>query len=409
MTTNATIDPRRRSPLLLALTLLCLVAAAAGGAWYWLIGRYYEHTDDAYVNAHVVQVTSQTTGTVREIKVQDTDRVAAGQLLIELDPTDAALALDAAEAALAHTVRQVNAVYATNGTLQADLAAQKAALARAQTEAAKAQDDYATRAALVATGAVGKEELKHAEAAVGTARAAVAATRAAIAAAAERLATNRTLTAGVDVRAHPEVQQAIARVREAYLARARTRILAPLAGDVAQRAVQIGQRVQPGEPLLSVVPLSEVWVDANFKEGQLRQMRVGQPAKLVADLYGDRVGYDGHIVGFGAGTGAAFALLPAQNASGNWIKIVQRVPVRIALDPEQLAAHPLRVGLSMDVTIDLHEVDGDAPLDAPAAEHVSRTTIFDEQLAAVEQRIDEIVQDNLAARAAPATATASAH
>ena len=398
MTTTTPLNPRKRKPLLIALLLLCLFGAGAGGAWYWLIGRFYEHTDDAYVNAHVVQVTSQLIGTVREVMVQDTDRVSAGQLLVQLDPTDSTLAIEAAEATLAQTVRRVNAVYATNTTLDADIAVQRAMLARAMTEAAKARDDYESRAALVASGAVGKEELKHAESSVGTARAAVASAQAAINAATERLAANRTLTAGVDIRAHPEVQQAIARVREAHLAMFRTRILAPLAGDIARRAVQVGQRVQPGMPLLSVVPLHEVWVDANFKEVQLRRMRVGQPAQVVADLYGNKVVYDGRVIGFGAGTGAAFALLPAQNASGNWIKIVQRVPVRIEIDPAQLAAHPLRVGLSMDVTVDLHHVEGEALNDAPAAEHISTTDIFDDQLATVAQRIDDIINDNLAAK-----------
>ncbi|MBX9608371.1 MAG: HlyD family efflux transporter periplasmic adaptor subunit, partial [Gammaproteobacteria bacterium] len=218
---------------------------------------------------------------------------------------------------------------------------------------------------------------------------------AAIAAARERLAANQALTEGVAPEQHPEVQRAAARVREAYLAWARTRILAPAAGDVAKRAVQVGQRVQPGSNLLSIVPLEHVWVDANFKEVQLRDMRIGQPVRLHADLYGDEVEYQGHVVGFGAGTGSAFALLPAQNATGNWIKIVQRVPVRIDLDRETLAEHPLRVGLSMTAEVDLHDVSGPRLRETVAADAVrSRTSIFRDLTKAADLRIDEIVARN---------------
>jgi membrane fusion protein (multidrug efflux system) len=396
MTTAASpIAARRRRPLLGILLVLCLAGAAGAGIWYWQVGRFFEHTDDAYVNAHVVQVTPLVTGTVRAVKVRDTDRVNAGDLLVELDAADARVALDAAESELARTVREVHNVYATNATLDADVAVKRAALLQARAEVDRARDDLATRAALVATGAVGKEELRHADAHLKVTEATAAAADAAVRAAVERLAANKTLTDGVPIAEHPAVQRASARVREAHLAWQRTRILSPIDGDVARRAVQVGQRVQPGAPLLSVVPLSDVWVDANFKEVQLRRMRIGQPAKVVADLYGKHVTYDGTIVGFGAGTGAAFALLPAQNASGNWIKIVQRVPVRIELDRAQVAAHPLRVGLSMDVEVDLHHVEGDALRDAPRMEHASNTTIFDDQLAAASLRIAEIIQANL--------------
>ncbi|MGE0483010.1 MAG: efflux RND transporter periplasmic adaptor subunit [Gammaproteobacteria bacterium] len=391
------IARRRRRPLLLLIALLVLATAAAAGNWYWQVGRFHEFTDDAYVAAHVVAVTPQVAGTVVAVNVRDTDRVARGDLLVELDPADTRVALDGAEAELARALRQVRTVYAANDTLAAEVAVRRAEHQRAVTEVDKAEDDFATRAALVGSGAVGKEELKHAEAALAAARAALATTTAAIGAAAERLAANRALTDGVDVAHHPDVLRAAATVREAYLAWARTRILAPIDGDVAKRAVQVGQRVQPGSNLLAVVPLDRVWVDANFKEVQLADMRVGQPVELTADVYGDDVVYHGTVAGFGAGTGAAFALLPAQNASGNWIKIVQRVPVRIELERDELAAHPLRVGLSMQVEVDVHDTSGAGLEAAPRSNEAQRTDVFDDLAEAADQRIDAIVAANLGA------------
>ena len=388
----------KRRPLLAIVLLLCLAVAAGGGLYYWRVARFYEHTDDAYVAANVVEVTPQVTGTVVAVTVRDTDSVRTGQLLVELDPADTRIALDQAEAELARTIRQVRTVYANNETLAADIAVRKAELARARSELAKARDDLDTRAALVDSGAVGKEELKHAQAGLAVAEAASSAAEAAIAAAEERLAANQALTDGIVVEQHPEVQRAAARVRETYLGWSRTRILAPIDGDIAKRAVQVGQRVQPGSNLLSVVPLAHVWVDANFKEVQLGDMRSGQPARLTADVYGNKVEYDGVVVGLGAGTGAAFALLPAQNASGNWIKIVQRVPVRVEIDPAQLAAHPLRVGLSMEVEVDLHDRSGESLHEVPAQTERSRTHIFDDLAKAADLRIAEIIAANLGPR-----------
>ncbi|MCB1746426.1 MAG: biotin/lipoyl-binding protein [Gammaproteobacteria bacterium] len=391
------IARRRRRPLLLLIALLVIGGAAAGGTWYWQVGRFYEFTDDAYVAAHVVAVTPQVGGTVVAVNVRDTDRVSQGDLLVELDAADTRVALDRAEAGLAQALRQVRTVYAANDTLAAEVTVRRAEYQRAVTEVDKAEDDLATRAALVGSGAVGKEELKHAESALAAARAALTTATAAIAAAEERLAANRALTDGIDIAHHPDVLRAAAAVREAYLAWSRTRILAPVDGDVAKRAVQLGQRVRPGSNLLSVVPLDRVWVDANFKEVQLADMRVGQPVELTADLYGDDVLYHGKVVGFGAGTGAAFALLPAQNASGNWIKIVQRVPVRIELDAAELAAHPLRVGLSMQVEVDVHDTSGAGLEAAPRSNETQRTDVFDDLARAADLRIDEIIAANLGA------------
>ena len=389
------IPRAKRRPLLGLLLVLCLLAAMGGGAYFWLVARFFEHTDDAYVAANVINVTPQVTGTVVAVVVRDTDRVNSGQLLVELDRADAEIALQQAEAELARSLRQVRTVYAGNETLTADIAVRRAELKRAQADADKAQGDLDTRAALVVSGAVGKEELKHAQAALATAEAARNTARASITAAQERLSANQAMTDGVAIADHPEVQRAAARVREAYLAWARTRILAPVAGDVAKRAVQVGQRVAPGSNLLSIVPLEHVWVEANFKEVQLREMRIGQAVRMTADLYGDEVEYHGHVVGFGAGTGSAFALLPAQNATGNWIKIVQRIPVRIDLDATEIKAHPLRIGLSMSASVEVRDSSGPQLREVVAADaERSRTHIFDDMTKAADLRIAAIIARN---------------
>ena len=384
--------PRR--PLLVGFFLLLAIGAIWAVAHYWLVSRFYEETDDAYVSANVIMVTPQVTGIVRAVKVRDTDHVAAGHTLVELDDADARIALESAEAELARTVREIRTVYANNDTLAADVAVRQADLEQARTLVRKAEDDYATRKSLVGSGAVGKEELKHADSALAAAKSAVTAARSAVNAAEERLAANRALTDGTAIDTHPTVARAASQVREAWLAVARCNIKAPMDGDIAKRTVHVGQRVQPGVNLMSVVTLDRMWVDANFKEVQLRDMRLGQPVKLRADVYGKTVEYDGKVAGFGAGTGAVFSLLPAQNATGNWIKIVQRVPVRIDLVKEQILANPLRVGLSMLVKVDLHDKNG-KPLDqAPAGEHIHTTDIFEGQREAAEARIADIIAAN---------------
>ena len=393
---------RSRRVLLVLFFVLLGLSAAAGGLYWWYVARYVEETDDAYVAGNVVGITAQITGIVRAVNVRDTDHVAAGQPLVVLDDADARIQLEAAEADLAQAVRGIRAVYANDNTLNADVAVRRADLAHAHTQQTKAEDDYATRLALVGSGAVGKEESKHAEAALAAAQAAVLVAESAISAAAERVAANAALTQGTTIEVHPAVARAASRVREAYLAWARCQILAPVTGDIARRSVQVGQRVQPGTPLLAVVPLARVWVDANFKEIQLSQMRIGQPVTLEADVYGDAVTYRGHVAGFGAGSGAVFSLLPAQNATGNWIKIVQRVPVRIDLEAAQLDTHPLRVGLSMVARVNTQNPTG-VPL-GPASDqpHITSTDIFEGQREAAEARISEIV----AAHRGPAAGSA---
>jgi len=334
------------------------VAAGAYGTYYAAVLRHYESTDDAYVQGNLVQITPQVSGTVISIGADDTDFVKSGQELVKLDTADAQVALDQAEAQLAQTVREVRSIYSNNGTLAAQVALREADVEKARSDLAKADDDVQRRAALTSSGAVGKEEFNHATAQLASTRSAVAAAQAALASARQQLATNQTLTDGTSAEAHPNVQRAAARVREAYIALHRTVLPAPVDGYVAKRGVQVGQRVAPGAPLMAVIPLRGVWVDANFKESQLRNLRIGQPVVLAADIYGRKVEYHGKVAGLGAGTGSAFSLLPAQNATGNWIKIVQRVPVRIALDPQQLNAHPLRVGLSTTVRVDVHDTSG---------------------------------------------------
>ncbi len=386
----------RRRPALLALTAAVLLAAGAYGVWWALFERHYESTDNAYVQAPLVQITPQVGGTVLAVLVDDTDLVKAGQPLVRLDPADARLSLERAEAQLAQTVREVRTLYTNNAALQAAIRVREADVSRVQADLARAQDDVKRRLPLMASGAVGGEEMKHAESAVAAVRGSLASAQSALAAAQEQAASNRALTEGTTVEKHPKVERAAAAVREAFLALQRTELPAPVSGQVARRTVQVGQRLAPGMPLMSVIPLDQVWVEANFKEVQLRSMRIGQPVTLYADLYGSKVQYKGHVAGLGAGTGAAFALLPAQNATGNWIKVVQRVPVRLELDAKELAAHPLRVGLSMVATVDVAEQQGAALTAATIVPRSSSSTdVFKAGSAAADQRVRQIINAQL--------------
>ncbi len=389
--------PANRRKALFTLASVVVLAGAAWGLYEWLVSSHYESTDNAYVQGNVIQITPQTAGTVTAILADDTDLVRAGSALIRLDPADARVALQQAEAALAQTVRQARQLYANNGTLTAQVRLREADVARAQSDIARAQDDLRRRQMLTGDGAVSKEELHHAQSQLDTARTQLAAAQAGVAAAREQLASNQSLTQGVAVQEHPSVLAAAAKVREAYLADRRTALPAPVDGYVAKRSVQLGQRVAAGTPLLSIVPLHGVWVDANFKENQLRHLRLGQPAKLTADLYGKKVEYTGTVAGLGVGTGSAFALLPAQNATGNWIKVVQRVPVRIALDAAQLTEHPLRVGLSMEVTVDTQERGGAALADAPRKEAVAQTAVYASLDAGADADVARIIRANMGA------------
>lgn len=335
------------------LIALAAVVAAAVVAWalYWLlVARFHTTTNDAYVAGDLVAITSREPATVLAVHADDTQSVRHGQLLVEFDPARAQVAMQAAEAELALTVRNVRAQFARVDQYEAQLAA-------ARVQLAQAQEDSRRRAASAEGGAASAEEIRHAADAVTAARAALRA-------ASSELSQARSMIEGTSVDDNPAVLAAIARLRDAAITLSHMRLTAPVDGVVARRNVQIGQHVAPGTPLMAVVPLAGVWIDANFKEDQLEDVRVGQPATITTDMYGSRVIYHGRVLGLGAGTGAAFALLPPQNASGNWIKIVQRLPVRVALDAAQLREHPLRIGLSVTVQIDTRDTSG--PLMSPA-------------------------------------------
>jgi len=389
--TTARTGASKRKPLLIAATLVFILIAIAYAIWWALYAAHFESTDDAYVHGNLVQVTSQISGTVVAIGADDTQRVSRGTTLVELDGSDTDIALQRARQALAQTVRHTRTIFVQNDALQADIAMREADIERAKVDLAKAQSDLKRRQALSRSGGVSGEEILHAQTAVKAAQSGLAQADAALAAAKAKLLTNQALTSGTDVAGHPDVMQAADQLRKAWLDHARTRIPAPVDGMVAQRSVQVGQHVSPGTPLMTVVPLKEVWVEANFKEGQVRHMKPGLKATVAADLYGSDVVYHGTVQGLAAGTGSAFALLPAQNASGNWIKVVQRVPVRIALDPDELAAHPLRVGLSLRVEVDLQE-----PEAAPAPGNARfATAVFTQDTAAVDAMIAGIIHKNL--------------
>jgi membrane fusion protein (multidrug efflux system) len=382
--TAAPAPSRSRRLAFVGLGAVVLLSGLVAGGYWFLHGRYFESTDDAYVNGDVVQVTSEVPGTVLSLNVDDTQTVRAGQPLLELDPADAKIAEANAEADLARAVRQVRGLFAQGNELKAQIEQ------REQAERT-ADSDLERRGGLIEDGAISAEELSHARDAVTTTRANVSAAR-------EQLSQTIAQIDGTTIADHPQVLAAAAAVRNAALALHRTELNSPVSGIVAKRSVQVGQRVAAGTPLLAVVPLDDVWIDANFKEVQLARMRAGQPVTVHADLYGRHVVYHGHVAGVAAGSGNAFALLPAQNASGNWIKIVQRVSVRILLDPAELRAHPLRVGLSASVRVDLHDTS------LPILTNVVRNVPQPHQASAgddpsVDSRIADIIADNAGPKA----------
>jgi membrane fusion protein (multidrug efflux system) len=368
----------KRKIMMTLLVIVILIAAIAYGLYYFLVARFHESTDDAYVNGNVVQITPQVTGTVIAVNADDTQTVKAGDPVVVLDPADARVALQQSEANLGQVVRQVRGLFADDNQYQAQVEVREADLSRAQ-------DDLRRRMMVAQTGAVSQEEISHARDAVKSAQAALDAAK-------QQLASNRALTANTTIADHPNVEAAAAKVRDAYLANARNTLPAPVTGYVAKRSVQVGQRVSPGNPLMAIVPLNAVWVDANFKEGQLRHIRIGQPVELIADVYGSSVVFHGKVVGFSAGTGSAFSLLPAQNATGNWIKVVQRLPVRIQLDPQELEKHPLRIGLSMNVDVTIKDENGGQL--GEAQNTVYQTNVFDKYGDEADAEIARIIAEN---------------
>jgi membrane fusion protein, multidrug efflux system len=363
-------DVRRRTQRktwLIRLAVVIAVIAVLWLAWYLIVGRSRVTTDNAYVAAEVAQVTPLVAGTAIEVAVKDTQAVRQGQVLVRLDPTNARIALAQARADLAEARRRYRQTKATGGALDAQVSARGADIARAraqftaaEADLAKARSDLSNREALIPDGAISGEELTAARKAFAAAQASVAAARAGVAqaeanrsSARGELAANQALVGGLSEETDPGVLAAKARVEAAQLDLDRTVIRAPISGIVTKRQIQLGQRVAQGAPIMMIVPVDRLYVEANFKEGQLSKVRVGMPAKVTSDLYGGSVVYRGKVAGIAGGTGASTALIPAQNATGNWIKVVQRLPVRIELDPKQLAEHPLRIGLSMEVAVDL--------------------------------------------------------
>ncbi|BDU16047.1 efflux RND transporter periplasmic adaptor subunit [Lysobacter auxotrophicus] len=372
----------KRKKALMTLGAVAVLAGIGWTAWYLLVSRFHEDTDDAYVQGNVVSIVPQTQGTVVSIDADDGMKVEAGQPLVHLDPNDAQVAYDQAVANLANTVRQVRGLYSAVDAGAADLAAREAQVARARA-------DLKRREGLVGNGAVSAEELAHA-------RNELAVLEAGLRASSGNLSRNRALVDATDVGTQPQVAAAASQLRQAYLNLQRTAIVAPVSGYVAKRQVQLGQRVQPGVNLMTIVPLEQLWIEANFKETQLAKMRIGQPVKVHADLYGGDVEYDGRVAALGMGTGSAFSLLPAQNASGNWIKIVQRVPVRIEVEPKQLAEHPLRLGLSMAVDVTVRDQAGPV-LAAPRKDDkpLLTTAAYEKQLNDANALIDKVIRENL--------------
>lgn len=405
-------DNSRRRRILLALAGFFALLALVVAAWWLLVARYRATTDNAYVAGNLIQITPQVAGTVRAVHAEDTDFVATGQVLVELDDADARIALQAAEAALADAVRGVRGLYAGAGQSGAVVAQRSADIERVRQEAARseaelrrARDDYARKEALFRSKFISADALQVARTALQAAEAGHAAAQASIAEANSALAGAREQKVGADVLVdntslenHPRVAAAAAKVRDAYLALRRTRIVAPAAGHVARRKVQLGERVAPGSVLMAVIPPEQLWVDANYKETDLAKVRIGQPVTLSADFWGSGVEYHGKVLGLAAGTGASFAVLPAQNASGNWIKIVQRLAVRISLDPAEMAEHPLRIGLSMRASIDTHAQDG-ALLSSQAHPEAGRSTdVFAEPAQEADALIARIIAANRATR-----------
>ncbi|SAL15422.1 multidrug resistance protein A [Caballeronia turbans] len=379
---DTTTRPRSKRKLLLSLLAAAIVIGGAGwGGYYYTTGRFFESTDDAYVSGNLVQLTPQLSGTVIAVNADDTQIVHQGAPVVTLDAADAKAALANAEANLAQTVRQVSSLYVNN-------AYYAATVAQRQSDLTRAQADLKRRMAVADTGAVSVEDIAHARDAVSAAQAALDAVR-------QQSEANHALTDRTSIERHPNVQAAAAKVRDAWLDNARNTLPAPVTGYVARRSVQVGQRVAPGTPLMAIVPLDGVWVDANFKEVQLAHMRIGQPVTLTADAYGSKVKYHGHVEGFSAGTGAAFAVLPAQNATGNWIKVVQRLPVRIRLDQRELDAHPLRIGLSMQTEVETRDQSGTQLGAASTTSY--RTDVFSHYGAEANAEIERIIAGNVTA------------
>jgi membrane fusion protein (multidrug efflux system) len=373
----APATPGSRFKKLATATAVFAVLGIGYGIYYTTHGQYHEETDDSYVGGNLVYVNAQVNGTVTALGADDNQPVKAGQMLVRMDQADADVSLADAEGRLGETVRQIRQQFRS-------VDASASVVNQRKTDLTRAQDDLNRRSQLAGSDALSAEDLAHAKEAVASAKDALDVAQ-------KQLALSRVPVEGTTLRHQPSVLRARAAYVQAYISAQRNEIPAPVDGFVARRSVQVGQRVAPGTSLLAVVPLQGVWVDANLKEPQLRNVRVGQPATVSADLYGSHVEYHGKVASISAGAGGAFSLLPPQNATGNWIKVVQRVPVRIALDPAEVKAHPLRVGLSADVDIDTHQRDGSAETALPLPAAPLGTTVYDTLLKTAETKADAII------------------
>jgi membrane fusion protein, multidrug efflux system len=371
----------KRRRVLVLIAVVFIVIGLLWGLFWLLVLSKRERTDDAYVNGNKVVISAQVSGTVIAVLADDTQLVKAGQVLVRLDPVDAETGLARSASTLGQSVRQVRQQKLTADQYDSMIATRRLELARAEADLAK-------REPLLADSAIAPEEVRHARESVLLARAALTQ--------AERQATaSHALVDGTDVEDNPAVLQAKTAFRDAWIAAQRNAVVAPVTGYVAERSVQLGQHVTAGQALMTVIPLNALWVDANFKEVQLRHLRIGQAAEVRSDLYGGSFVYHGHVTGMAAGTGAAFALLPAQNASGNWIKVVQRVPVRVQLDGADLAKSPLRVGLSATVTVDTTNEEGPVLPKEAADQPVGDTQVYLQDFEKANAEADAVVRRNL--------------
>ena len=387
---NANVDPaasapgttngRRRNILMLIAAIFIALGMLWSGYWVLVLAKR-EQTDDAYVNGNRVVISAQISGTVIAVLADDTQLTKAGQILVRLDPVDAQTNLSRTANALAQTVRQVRQEKSTADQYDSVIETRRLELARAEADLAK-------REPLLADRAIAPEEVRHAREGVELARAALTQ-------AMRQSTSSHALVDGTQVADNPAVLQAKAAYRDAWIAAERNAVVAPVTGYVAERSVQLGQHIQAGQALMTVIPLNSLWVDANFKEVQLRHLRIGQPAQVRSDLYGGSFIFHGHVKGMSAGTGAAFSLLPAQNASGNWIKVVQRVPVRIQIDDGDLIKSPLRVGLSATVTVDTTNRNGPVLAAEAGGTPVGDTQVYTQDLDKANAEADAIVSRNL--------------
>lgn len=371
---------RTRRNVLLLLTILFIIAGVAYTAYWFMVLRHHETTDNAYVTGNQIMVMPQISGSVTTVYVDNTDFVKAGEPLVLLDSSDEKLALEKAKTALANSVRQMHQQIINGRQLKANIVLR-------ETELTKLQNDLRRREVLGERNVIGKEELQHAREAVSSARAALEVAR-------EQYNANQAIILNTPIAKQPSVLQASTDVRNAWLTLERTKILSPTDGYISRRSVQVGAQVSPGKPLMAVVPVTGMWIDANFKETQLANMRIGQPAKVTTDFYGKKVIYHGTVLGLDMGTGSAFSLLPAQNASGNWIKVVQRLPVRISLDEKELAEKPLRIGLSSEVTVDTINLDGKVLSHSERQAPAYHTDVLTIDMSEINKLINEIIEQN---------------